>query len=94
MHCGDCGNEVEVMDKLRIRNKGNNVFRCMRCSSKITQLTNELDGWPTPQFAALDDESKKKFFNNIRDIASRKDVVAQFHEYMKGFEEHAKWYAE
>ena len=23
-----------------------------------------------------------------------KDVVAQFHEYMKGFEEHTKWYAE
>ena len=82
------------MDKLRIRNKGNNVFRCMRCSSKITQLTNELDGWPTPEFAALNDESKKRFFNDIRDVKSRKDVVAQFHEYMKGFEEHAKWYAE
>ena len=94
MYCGDCGNEVEAMDKLRIRHKGKNVFRCPRCASKITQLSTEFDGWPTPEFSALDDESKKKFFNNIRDITSRKDVVAQFHEYMKGFEEHSEWYEE
>ena len=85
---------MEAMDKLRIRHKGKNVFRCPRCASKITQLSTELDGWPTPEFSALDDESKKKFFNNIRDITSRKDVVAQFHEYVKGFEGHNKWYAE
>ena len=94
MLCGDCGTEVEVMDKMRVRNKGKNVFRCPRCSSKVTQLTTELSGWPTPKFQALDDETKKKFFGGIRDITNRKDVVARFHEFMKGFEEHHKWYAE
>lgn len=94
MLCGDCGSEVEVMDKVRVRNKGKNVYRCSRCSSKVTQLSTELGGWPTPEFIALDDESKKAFFGGIRDITNRKDVVAQFHEYMKGFEEHHKWYAE
>ncbi|CAK0886542.1 unnamed protein product, partial [Prorocentrum cordatum] len=90
MHCGGRGGEVEVMDKVRVRNKGKNALRCSRCSSKITQLSAELGGWPTPEFSALDDESKNNFFGGIRDITSRKDVVAHFHEYMKGFEKHRK----
>ncbi|CAK0884150.1 unnamed protein product [Prorocentrum cordatum] len=47
---------------------------------KVTQLSTELGAWPTSEFSALDDESKKAFFGGIRGTKKRK--------------EHRKWSAE
>ena len=52
--CGTCGEDVQL-NKLRLRSK--QVFRCSKCSAKLTQLGRVYKTWPLASFGSLDQDA-------------------------------------
>ena len=94
VRCGDCGTDVEIDDKVRLRAKGQNKYRCSRCGVHITQLSREFGSWPTETFQALDADAKTQFYKSIRDDTNAKEIKEKCVQYLRGYEHHEDWYAE
>ena len=71
MHCGDACDAL----KCRLRSKTKELWRCQRCSSKITMLHRGFGCWPPPEFAGLNDNEQHAFYKSVKDIGYKEMII-------------------
>ena len=92
--CSLCGQEVE-MERLRVKSKREQTFKCLTCDTRISQLRRLYGGWPSPEFAGrLNDASRKQFYVELHAKGSQSEIRAYSEEKMSEYENHEEHYAE
>ena len=94
MYCGECGHEINIETKCRLRSKSKGHWRCGRCQTHLTQLRRCLGSWPTSAFTTLSAEEKQRFYSELRDASTQAQVQAQHNDFFRSFEKHEDYYAD
>ena len=86
--CDSCST-YQPFDKVRLRSKVAEAFRCNACHSKQCTLRRAFGRWPTDSFAALDKDQQTTFWQSLNTMSGRA-MIAHVSEMLTQFEESAE----
>ena len=86
--CDTC-QAYQPFDKVRVRSKCQQIFRCNACHSKMCTLRRALGRWPTEAFTGLDQDAQTSFWQSLTSL-SGKNTIAKVSEALSSFEECAE----
>ena len=86
--CDTCGT-YQPFDKVRLRSKTAESFRCHVCHSKQCTLRRAFGKWPTEEFNALTVAEQQSFWNSITSLSGRQ-MIAKVQDTLQTYEESAE----
>ena len=86
--CDTC-QAYQPFDKVRVRSKCQQIFRCNACHSKQCTLRRAFGRWPTETFTGLDQDKQTAFWQSLDSLSGRK-MIAKVSETLSNYEESAE----
>ena len=73
-------------------NKTAGLWRCDRCSVKITQLHRAFGRWPVDSFSRSSVSEQQSFMNSVKAVNKGKETVSQLSDFLSKYETHESYY--
>ena len=74
--CDTC-EAYQPFDKVRVKSKCQQIFRCNACHSKQCTLRRAFGRWPTEAFTSLDKDSQSSFWQSLTSLSGRNMIACR-----------------
>jgi hypothetical protein len=86
--CDTC-QAYQPFDKVRVKSKSQQIFRCNACHSKQCTLRRAFGRWPTEAFLGLDQDKQTAFWQSLTSLSGR-NMITKVSETLSNYEECAE----